>query len=1307
METNKQKLEAINKKLEEEAKKELPNAISKVYDEIKVIKKGGKKTKLCNQEIDVYSGYVQSKKGKGIVDTIKKMGKKLIEIHPYYQTYKWVEQVLEPDLKNYPNSASKTMELLGNLVVVSAEIVRTPINPMIEKLANYLSLGKIEEAKKELNYDKLFHLQLVLNVKDKKNNIKKVSIQKTERVQVDDRILYVNSDSEYLPINIGNRKFTPNMMLEKTRMRIGDYDFFGYHAFENNCQNFVLELLKTEDLVTKEISNFVYQDIESIAKKIPEISKKILKVVTDLGNSISKILGFGEGSNLNEELKKEYNDQKNEMAKYTKNKTKKITMNYDDFMKEHTRLISLLDEASKALEKKGGAEIAPKRSYETDKQFEARKKRVAEKEEKLSKLPIISIEQYFAPNTMAGKQMKASEPFRRMENIGSYLTQIAYYKDPDILDKLQKAKDTVNSNYNKALKIVKGLDDIFYKTPLASMVGVPGIIIALYSPLTEGLDDAINMTSLRDKIKAFEDNRKKFLEVEPKIKADYEKAKEDLEEWKIKTYDNYVKEQTARKSKTGGAEIGKTYPQRSYETDEQYAERLKAIEKDLAKKATSEILSFNDYWGESGKALSALKSFDIYQAMELAGSFLTQLAYYNDPEVIAQFKEAEKLANSDWKKAGKMMKQMMDAIVVPKRGRYGISLGKLLGVPGYVTVPYDVLDFIIDFDNLYDVSDLNTKIRRFQKQQCLFNESAPELRQNYENAKKAVEDFKKAEYDKYVAEMKRLKGGKKIKLEKGIKLGGLVSPQHPKYPQRSTETDAEYEARLKRVADSEAKKSKLPIVPYEQYFAPNTIAGKALKASKAMEAVEAAGSYLSQLAYYNDPVTVAKVKEAEDKLNSDWVQAGKIMKGIADFVFNYKLLRTPITIATLLRIPGSVKYAYKAVDYLIDFNEIYNMPDLRKKVQFFNRQRCLFNEQAPEFKNNYEVALKNLEEVKKATYDAYVKEQTARIENAKTGSGEGDDDNYDDMYNELLKIKSVLSKSGKGKKRSKKGGDGPKILTRIKFIRLFYNMFRNDCYKNNFVWNTQAGHRHPEWNFFYNQLNNNSNDVQKFMLENQFEHIHNRNNILDLFYIYIICDGLSTPTSGVNRQLFKGLYNRLLAKNIISPAYLVNSNICRDDIANFKNGLLENVSDQQKQRITEYLELLDNSQNINMIGLHERLFPNLPNYSKAPRKINLDDYKDDKAPRPKERASFEPTQVGEGKKSEDGYNLHAIVINKRLSKEEAMKEAEDISKKKKIFVRETKKSYRFRNIPKTKFEKKSFRTKKVNKNVSLIYGKLI
>ena len=68
------------------------------------------------------------------------------------------------------------------------------------------------------------------------------------------------------------------------------------------------------------------------------------------------------------------------------------------------------------------------------------------------------------------------------------------------------------------------------------------------------------------------------------------------------------------------------------------------------------------------------------------------------------------------------------------------------------------------------------------------------------------------------------------------------------------------------------------------------------------------------------------------------------------------------------------------------------------------------------------------------------------------------------------------------------------------------------------------------------------------------------------------------------------------------------------------------------------------------------------------------------------------------------YELHAIVIARSLP----LKEAKEISQKfikhqNKHFYRETEDSYRFRNIPKTKFD--SFKSKKINDDITIVLGK--
>lgn len=77
------------------------------------------------------------------------------------------------------------------------------------------------------------------------------------------------------------------------------------------------------------------------------------------------------------------------------------------------------------------------------------------------------------------------------------------------------------------------------------------------------------------------------------------------------------------------------------------------------------------------------------------------------------------------------------------------------------------------------------------------------------------------------------------------------------------------------------------------------------------------------------------------------------------------------------------------------------------------------------------------------------------------------------------------------------------------------------------------------------------------------------------------------------------------------------------------------------------------------------------------------------------------------KNNKSDGDLHAIIIKKKgYDKNDAVVEADKFKTSKGLYMRETKLSYRFRNIPKTKFNPKSFRSKKINKNITLVYGKL-
>ena len=71
--------------------------------------------------------------------------------------------------------------------------------------------------------------------------------------------------------------------------------------------------------------------------------------------------------------------------------------------------------------------------------------------------------------------------------------------------------------------------------------------------------------------------------------------------------------------------------------------------------------------------------------------------------------------------------------------------------------------------------------------------------------------------------------------------------------------------------------------------------------------------------------------------------------------------------------------------------------------------------------------------------------------------------------------------------------------------------------------------------------------------------------------------------------------------------------------------------------------------------------------------------------------------------------MHAIILKKQngvSSKEKARQIAHKYHNHIPGFVRETSTSFRVRVVPKTKFNRKTFGTKVINKDVSIVYGKL-
>ena len=189
---------------------------------------------------------------------------------------------------DFSNKIKNILKIYGDKKIRSIRIGRRPIDSRVEKAFNIISLGKWAKLRKDYYYDTLFHLFLILTLDDgtvlslEKNSI-------VTMTQDDPRCALKNV--ECIDIEYPTDSITVNDLVQKPLDRIGKEKFFVYSPFEQNCQQFVSEILKTFDLLTEKAKKFIYQDITELVQRLPFYVRWVAKAATDIDATISKKTG--------------------------------------------------------------------------------------------------------------------------------------------------------------------------------------------------------------------------------------------------------------------------------------------------------------------------------------------------------------------------------------------------------------------------------------------------------------------------------------------------------------------------------------------------------------------------------------------------------------------------------------------------------------------------------------------------------------------------------------------------------------------------------------------------------------------------------------------------------------------------------------------------------------------------------------------------------------------------------------------------------------------------------------------------------
>ena len=191
---------------------------------------------------------------------------------------------------DFSNKIKKILKKYGDKKIRAIRIGRRPINKLVEKAFQIITLGKWDKLKNQYYFDRLFHLFLVLTMEDgtvisfEKNSIVTLS-ENDSRCSM--------KDVECIELEYPADSLTLDELVKKPLARIGKEKYFIYNPFSQNCQIFISEVLKTFNLYSPKAKEFVYQDISEIVERLPFYVEYVAKTITDIDATVSKVRGSG------------------------------------------------------------------------------------------------------------------------------------------------------------------------------------------------------------------------------------------------------------------------------------------------------------------------------------------------------------------------------------------------------------------------------------------------------------------------------------------------------------------------------------------------------------------------------------------------------------------------------------------------------------------------------------------------------------------------------------------------------------------------------------------------------------------------------------------------------------------------------------------------------------------------------------------------------------------------------------------------------------------------------------------------------
>lgn len=212
----------------------------------------------------------------------------------WFSTDAWLKyaSAVTQGRNDYPPKMRTIIEKYGNVPILRMYACRTPVPSLLTSALNAVSFGEFSKRWEKTPHDKLFHLDLRIELATRPMTT--ILLEKNEvlNAMVNPIPPGKNTQCTLIP---KNKKITMLNLLEAAKQIQGD-KFFRYSAYNNNCQDFIMAMLKGVGVGTQENYDFIKQDTKSLFKGL-DGTRKFANTVTDLGAIVNTIT---EGAGIRE-----------------------------------------------------------------------------------------------------------------------------------------------------------------------------------------------------------------------------------------------------------------------------------------------------------------------------------------------------------------------------------------------------------------------------------------------------------------------------------------------------------------------------------------------------------------------------------------------------------------------------------------------------------------------------------------------------------------------------------------------------------------------------------------------------------------------------------------------------------------------------------------------------------------------------------------------------------------------------------------------------------------------------------------------